>query len=264
MFGDHFYNERVRKSVAVFGSLFDNLYVIRKTGTTVHSQVKVPLSYSPKRKFLERISEMSNGEDAERQLAIKLPRMSFEILGISYDAQRQLAKVNTFKRAVPGNSSKQKKYYVGVPYIINFQLNVYAKSQDDALQVVEQIIPYFNPQYTVSVKPYAGVNDIIEDVPTILTAVSFSDDFEGELNQRRTIIYTLDFEMKVGFYGPAPSNDAASNVITEVNANLYNMDAGIADSDLFLEAVQVVPNPIGVSADSDYTLSVHILDTPQE
>lgn len=263
MFSTHFYNERVRKSVAVFGSLFDNLYVVRKSGTTVHSQAKVPLSYSPKRKFLERISEMSNGDDAERQLAIKLPRMSFEILGISYDATRQLPKTNTYKRTVSGDDSKQKKYYVGVPYIINFQLNVYAKSQDDALQVVEQIIPYFNPQYTVSVKPYSGVDDIVEDVPIILTSVSFSDDYEGELAQRRTIVYTLDFEMKVGFYGPAPSNDGSS-VIREVNTNLYNMDSGLADSDGFLEAVQVVPSPIDASPDSDYDLRIHILDTPQE
>lgn len=265
MFGGHFYNERVRKSVAIFGSLFDELYVVRKSGGASHSQVKVPLSYAPKRKFLERISEMQNGEDAERQVAIKLPRMSFEILGISYDPQRQLPKTNNYKRSVAGNDTLSKQYYVSVPYIISFQLNVYARSQDDALQVVEQVIPYFNPQYTVSVKPYDGVDDISEDVPIILSAVSFQDDFEGSMEQRRTIIYTLDFEMKIGFHGPAPSNDQAQKVIRRVAANIYENNAGwFGDSDAFLEAVVVTPNPIDVSADSDYTLDVHIFDTPQE
>lgn len=261
MFGDHFYNQRVRKSVAIFGSLFDKLYVVRKSGDNVVSQMKVPLSYSPKRKFLERISQMTNGEDTERQLAIKLPRMSFEILGITYDATRQLPKVNSFKQSIPGDDTKQKKYYIGTPYTITFQLNVYAKSQDDALQVVEQIIPYFAPQYSVSVKPYDDVSEILEDVPIILSAVSFSDDYEGDLAQRRTIIYTLDFEMKINFYGPAPS--AGSNIIREVDVNYYNIDAGLNDSDTFLEAQVITPNPIDASPDSDYTITWTILDSAQ-
>lgn len=261
MFGSHFYNQRVRKSVAIFGSLFDNLYVVRKAGEISYSQIKVPLSYSPKRKFLERISEMNNGEESERQLAIKLPRMSFEILGIAYDAQRQLPKTNNYKRSIPTNESKRKKYYIGVPYTISFQLNIYAKSQDDALQVVEQIIPYFNPQYTVAMKPYDNVEDIVEDVPIILSAVSFSDDYDGLAEQRRTIIYTLDFEMKVGFYGPAPSNDG-SNVITQIDVNLFNMDAGLLDSDLFLTAMSITPDPL-VTADSDYSLLISHLNTQQ-
>jgi hypothetical protein len=260
MFGDHFYNQRVRKSVAVFGSLFDNLYVVRTSGGSSYSQTKVPLSYSPKRKFLERIAEMNNGEDSERQLAIKLPRMSFEILGINYDPTRQLPKTNNYKRSVPTDESKRKQYYIGVPYVIAFQLNIYGKTQDDALQIVEQIIPYFNPQYTVSMKPYDGVDDIVEDVPIILTAVSFSDDYEGDMAQRRTIVYTLDFEMKIGFYGPAPSD--GSNVITQVDVNLFNMDAGIADSDLFLTALSITPDPL-VTGDSDYSLIITHLDTEQ-
>jgi len=263
MFGGHFYHERVRKSVAVFGSLFDDIYIVRKSGGNVVAQMKVPLSYGPKRKFLERIAQMSNGEDTERQLAIKLPRMSFEMLAMSYDAARQLPKITNFKKAIPNDETRQGKYYVGAPYTLSFQLNIYAKSQDDALQIVEQIIPYFQPQYTVSVKPYADVNDIVEDVPTILTAVSFSDDYEGDLAQDRTIIYTLDFDMKVGFYGPGPSRDGGTKIIREVNTNIYLMDV-LGDSDGFVEAVQVVPNPTDVSPDSDYTLTINILDTPFE
>jgi hypothetical protein len=208
---------------------------------------------------------MANGEDAERQLAIKLPRMSFEILGIAYDSSRQLPKTNNYKRSVDGQEGIQKRYYVSVPYTINFQLNIYARSQDDALQVVEQIIPYFNPQYTVSVKPYDGVQDISEDVPIILSSISFSDDYEGAMEQRRTIIYTLDFEMKIGFYGPKPTDDEAEKVIRKVSTNIYNMDAGwFGDSDEFLEALVVTPNPIDANPGDEFTLTVDVLNTPQE
>ena len=202
MFGSWFYNKRVRTAVSVFGSIFNNLHVLRQNsaGETI-SQVKVPLSYAPKRSFIERLAEMQKGEDAERRVAIKLPRMSFEITNLVYDAERQLPKVNQFTRSV-ADVTKKKKFYTSVPYTMGFQLNVYAKSQDDALQIVEQVIPYFNPQYTLSVKPFTDYAEIVEDVPIILNGISFSDDFEGSVGQRRTIIYTLDFEMKMSFYGP--------------------------------------------------------------
>lgn len=259
MFGTHFYNQRVRKSVAVFGTLFDNLYVVRKAGGTTVSQLKVPLSYGPKRKFLERIAEMDNGEEAERQLAIKLPRMSFEMTSMTYDATRQLPKNNAFKRTVDGSVDEASKYFIGVPYILSFQLNVYAKSQDDALQVVEQVVPYFAPSYSLTIYPYDDANDIKEDVQITLSSVSFTDDYEGDLAQRRTIIYTLDFEMKINFWGP----DGREKVIRESNVNLNFMDAGLLDSDLFSEALQVVPNPLDVNPDSDYSFTVRILDIEQ-
>lgn len=260
MFGGHFYNERVRKSVAIFGSLFDDLYVVRKSGGNTVSQMKVPLSYAPKRKFLERISEALEGEENERQIAIKLPRMSFEVTSIQYDPTRQLPKTNYFYRGGQNDLDKQLKYYLGVPYIISFELNVYAKSQDDALQVVEQVLPYFNPQYTVSVKPYSGVDDVVEDVPIVLSSVSFSDDYEGAMEQRRTIIYTLQFDMKVAFYGPKPKE---TGVIREINVNFYDMDKPPADSDVYLETLQLRVDPFDASKDSDYNVIVDILDSAQ-
>jgi len=263
MFGAHFYNQRIRKSVATFGTLFDNLYVVRKAGSTSVSQVKVPLSYGPKRKFLERIADMENGEEAERQLAIKLPRMSFEMTDMSYDATRQLPKNNNYKRSISGSINTAGKYYVGVPYLVSFQLNVYARSQDDALQIVEQIVPYFGPSYTLTIYPYDGVTDIVEDVQVTLSGVSFSDEYEGEMAQRRTIIYTLDFEMKINFYGPDPANSGGTKIIREINTNLYFMDEGLNDSDLFAEAVQIKPVPLNVSLDSDYTYDFSILDSAQ-
>jgi len=220
MFGSWFYHQRIRKSVAVFGSLFNNINVIRKnSGGGTLSQVKVPLSYGPSRNFLERIAQMDNGENQERQVAIKLPRMSFEILAMNYDPSRQLPKMNSM--AMASSASTAYKMYTPVPYNIQFQLSVYAKNQDDALQVVEQILPYFTPQYTVTMKPLDDFPDVKEDVPIKLEAITFSDDYEGSLDARRTIVYQLDFDMKINLYKRI--NDASS-VINDVEVSYYDYD----------------------------------------
>jgi hypothetical protein len=256
MFGSWFYNKRVRTAVSVFGSIFNNLHVLRQNsaGETI-SQVKVPLSYAPKRSFIERLQEMQQGEDAERRVAIKLPRMSFEITNLAYDAERQLPKVNKFARSGT-DVSKKKRFYTSVPYTMGFQLNVYAKSQDDALQIVEQVIPYFNPQYTLSIKPFTDYTEIVEDVPIILNGITFSDDFEGSVGQRRTIIYTLDFEMKMSFYGP----EKESSIIREVDTNFFLKEEGFNDSDLFVERLNITPSPTNVSPDSDYGFNELLYD----
>ena len=139
---------------------------------------------------------MQKGEEGERFFAIKLPRMSFEITNYAYDAQRQLTKINNYNLSGTSTSNRS-KFFSPVPYNINFQLNIYAKSHDDALQVVEQIVPYFNTQYTLTIKPIDDYASIKEDSQVILQAVSFTDDYEGAIEQRRSIIYTLDFEMKI-------------------------------------------------------------------
>lgn len=250
MMGGHFYHRRVRSCVALFGSMFDNINILRTNSAgKVLSQVKVPLSYAPSRSFIERLEEMSQGEQAERRVALKLPRMSFEIVSIAYDSQRQLPKLNHF--TVSDGNDRADKYYVGVPYTLSFQLSIYARSQDDALQVVEQILPYFAPQYTLSVKPFADLPDIKEDIPVSLTSVDFQDDFEGPVEQRRTIIYNLTFDMRVNFYGPENSGP----IIREVNTNINLIDTGG-----FVENIQVTPDPIDVSPDSDYGFSVLIND----
>lgn len=250
MFGTHFYNKRVRTAVSVFGSLFNNLYVLRQnsSGETI-SQVKVPLSYAPKRNFLERIQQMANGEDAERRVAIKLPRMSFEITNMTYDEVRQLPKLNSISKAIENSYLTRRKMYTSTPYVIGFQLNIYAKSQDDALQVVEQILPYFAPQYTVTVKPFSDVPTLTEDVPITLLSVTMSDDFEGALEQRRTILYSLDFEMKISFHGPLSTG---APIIRDVRNNLFLKEAGLADSDVYIKTLQIEPDPNTVNADSDY------------
>jgi len=244
MFGTHFYHQKVRKCVAIFGALFNNLYVVRP-----NSQVKVPLSYAPKEKFLARIRENPD-LTTDTKVAIKLPRMSFEILSFSYDNQRQLTKVSNFKTSGTANTNRQ-KFFSPVPYNIQFQLNIYAKNQDDALQIVEQILPTFNPQYSLTIKPFATeFPSFKEDIPIIINSLSFSDDFEGTLDTRRTIVYTLDFEMKISFYGSISNSD----IIRTSKATFFDMNAGGNDSDIAIQRITTTPNPantIGL-ADSDF------------
>lgn len=256
MFGTHFYHEKIRKCVAIFGRMFNNIYVLRKNSAgTVISQIKVPLSYAPKVKYLDRIRENPD-LNTDTAVAIKLPRMSFEITGFAYDASRQLAKTSTFNTIGLTTASRQ-KFFTPVPYTINFQLNIYAKTQDDALQVVEQILPYFNPQYTLTIKPFATeYPDFKEDIPIAIQGLTFSDDFDGQLETRRTIIYTLDFEMKISFHGPITSG----NIIRSSISKLYQMDVGLADSDIQLETLTTVPDPSNTfgTADSDFGFSTTI------
>ena len=249
MFGTHFYHKKIRKAVSAFGTMFNNIYVLRtNSANQVISQVKVPLSYAPKQKYLDRIRENPD-LDNDTKVAIKLPRMSFEIVSFSYDQSRQLQKTNNFFQAGSSNTIRN-RFYSFVPYSINFQLSIYAKSQDDALQIVEQILPFFNPQYTLTMKPFEDYPDIKEDIPITVVGVNFADDYEGPMEARRTIIYTLDFEMRTQFY----NGIGQSSVIRQANTRLFQQGVGLADSDVRLETLQIDPNPLTVIglADSDF------------
>ena len=180
MFGDHFYHQRIRKAVAVFGSLFNNIKIVRQdaAGNTL-SQQKVPLSYAPKRDFLARIDSMRDGEDYERQVALKLPRISFEILAMNYDPTRQMPKMNScisFPTSYDG--SGQKVYTRCAIHSIIPIKRLCLKHKTMLLQIVEQILPYFTPHYTVTVKPLRDF-DVKEDTPITMTGITFSDDYES-------------------------------------------------------------------------------------
>lgn len=218
----------------------------------VMSTVKVPLSYAPKRKYMERILENPDLY-TDTKVAIKLPRMSFEIISINYDSARQLSKTNNYILSSAQNT--RTKVNSPAPYDISFQLNIYAKSQDDALQVVEQIFPYFTPQYSLTIKPIDGYTTLKEDTPIILTGVGFTDDYEGALEDRRTIIYTLDFMMKINFYGPT----GTGTIIREAIIDIYNMNAGLADSDIKMQTINVIPDPADAHPDSDYGFNTILL-----
>jgi|TARA_Y100000022_G_scaffold168217_1_gene153289 hypothetical protein len=257
MFGTYFYHEKIRKSVSLFGRMFNNIYVMRKNSTGgVINQLKVPLAYAPRMKYLERLRQNPDLYTDEK-VAIKLPRMSFEITSFIYDNTRQLTKVTNFK-TVGTEPGKRQKFNTPVPYTLTFDLNIYAKNQDDALQIVEQILPTFNPQYTLTIKPFPDEYPTFkEDIPIIIIGVNFSDDFEAEYGNRRTIIYTLSFEMKLQFYGPINQGD----VIRKAVPHLFLMDTGAqGDSDKLLETITVQPDPLTAIGmpDSDFGFSTEI------
>ncbi len=264
MFGTHFYHEKTRKCVAIFGRLFNNIYVIRKNSAGgVVSQVKVPLAYAPKAKYLDRIRENPDLQQ-NTQVAIKLPRMSFEIISITYDTTRQLSKMTNFSTSSTTVRTRQ-KFNTAVPYVLGFQLNIYAKTQDDALQMVEQILPTFNPQYTLTIKPFATeYPSFLEDIPISITGVSFTDDFENDLGSRRTIIYSLDFEMRTSFYGNIPISKIIRKSVSKVfqpRVGFLDSDRGITvDSDVRLETVEINPNPLTAIGmpDSDFGFTTTI------
>ena len=209
--GVHFYNQTLKKSVAVFGTIFNNLKIVRP-GT---SETRVPLAYGPRSKFLARIQQDSNLED--QKLAIKLPRMSFEITSIDRDSASALNKSNVKLFDIANTELSKGVLRQSVPYTLGMQLNILAKTQDEALQIFEQILPTFVPEYTVAIKDMDGVGNSV-DVPIVLTGTTIQDDFEGDFTTRRTIVYTLDFEMKIRFTGRVTSKP----VIRVVTADLFN------------------------------------------
>lgn len=209
--GVHFYNQTLKKSVAVFGTIFNNLKIV-KTGA---SETRVPLAYGPRSKFLARINQDSSLED--QKLAIKLPRMSFEITSIDRDSSSALNKSNLKRFDIAGTELSKNTLRQSVPYSLGMQLNILAKTQDEALQIFEQILPTFVPEYTVAIKDMDGVGNSV-DVPIILTGTTIQDDYEGDFTTRRTIVYTLDFEMKIRFTGRVVNKP----VIRAVTADLFN------------------------------------------
>jgi len=248
MLGQQFYHETMRKVVVAFGTMFNDINLVRTNNAgEVIQTMKVPLAYGPKQKWLARLQEDPN---ITKKVAVTLPRLGFEIQTISYDSTRKLNSIQKLKKV---NSSAQGKtmsqQFMPVPYNMDFQMAVMAKNSDDALQIVEQIIPYFAPQYTLTIKPFNEFDNITEDVPIILTGVNFNDDYEGEQGTRRTIQYTLTFDMHIYFHGKIDEG----SIIREVNANTLIMNSGLTgDSDVPLERINLVPNPLSVSPDSDF------------
>ena len=220
MFGSTFYHGTLRKYVILFGTLFNDVWVVRNDaqGDTVQS-FKVPLSYSPREKLLARIEGIDQDFDPmDQQFATVLPRMGFEISSFSYAAERKLPTINRFVSAASTANQDQSKYqYNPVPYDIEFTLSVFVKNTDDGTQIIEQILPYFTPEWTTTVQ-LIDDPDITLDVPLVLTSVSQDDVYEGSFEERRALIYTLNFTMKGFFFGPTKKQ----GVIKLANVNIHD------------------------------------------
>jgi hypothetical protein len=196
---EYFYNEILRKTVVSFGSLFNDISIKHTDNSNeVIDVIKVPLAYGPTQKFLARLEQ---SPDLNKPVQITLPRMSFEFTGLTYDASRKLTTTQTFTSKSSIDGSIVKKTYMPVPYNLQFELAIMTKLNDDALQIIEQILPYFQPAYTLTIELIDEINEK-RDIPIVLENVTFQDDYEGNFETRRVLIYTLRFTAKTYLFGP--------------------------------------------------------------
>ena len=205
MLGTYSYNEIFRKTIVSFGTLFNNIEIRRSDEV-----MKVPLAYGPKQKFLARLDQ--NPDPTNKRVQITLPRLSFEINSIGYDPSRKVSPTQKikFKKDVDEN----KNAFMPVPYNIGFELAIISKNQDDGLQIIEQILPFFQPHYNLAVKLVTSIGET-KDVPVVLNSINYEDDYEGDFANRRAIIYTLAFTAKTYLYGPITDKKVIKKSITD-------------------------------------------------
>ena len=213
MFGTSFYNETTRRYIAVFGTLFNDIQISRKdnAGATIQTMT-VPVNYGPMQKFLARLEQ----DPTLTAPQMTLPRISFEMTGMSYDAERNLTSMTRHSKSISNNDASFNAQFTPAPYNLTFQLNIMAKFQEDGTKIIEQILPYFKPDFTPSVKLIDTLNMYL-DIPIVLDSVSFEDTYEGNFEQRRALIWTLTFTLKGYYFGPVTTK----KVIKFVQANFY-------------------------------------------
>jgi len=251
MFGTYFYNESMRRMTIGFGQIFNNIQIKRKNDTgKVIQTIRVPLAYGPKEKFLVRLDQQSSLNN--REFAITLPRMGFEIAGISYDPTRKLTRIQKFKQVKSGKEGKVLDFnYTPVPYNISYNLFSFTASAEAGLQIIEQILPFFQPDYTVTINAIPDLS-IKRDIPIILNSVNYEDTYSGDFTTRRAVIYTLNFTAKTYLFGPSTSQ----KVIKTVQSDQYS------DTDTVNKAresrIIVVPSPTTADADDDFGFTTTI------
>ena len=232
MFGTYFYHQTSRKMVVAFGSLFNTIEVRRTDSSDAVTEViKIPLSYGPKDKMLVRISQDPN---LNPKVALTVPRMGFELTSMSYDGVRKL---NTVGRNVKKGTTGLKKQYNPVPYNWDFSLYVFVKNAEDGTQILEQILPFFTPDFTVTMTLVSGMSEK-RDIPLVLNSVTSEDSYEGDFATRRSIIWTLSFIMK-GFLYPSVTDNA--KVITSSVVDTHIMSAATAADPIYIVAEDSTP-----------------------
>jgi len=251
MFGNYFYNESMRRMTIGFGQIFNNIQIKRKNDAgKVIQTIRVPLAYGPKEKFLVRLDQQSSLDN--REFAITLPRMGFEISSIAYDPTRKLTRIQKFKQVKSGKEGKVLDFnYTPVPYNISYNLFSFTASAEAGLQIIEQILPFFQPDFTVTINAIPDLN-IKRDIPIILNSVNYEDTYSGDFTTRRAVIYTLNFTAKTYLFGPSTSQ----KVIKTVQTDQYS------DTDRVNKAresrIIVVPDPTTADADDDFGFTTTI------
>jgi len=253
MFGKHFYHQSLRRLIIAFGTIFNNITIHRKDSSdTVVQSIKVPLSYSPKEKFLARLDEQADLTD--KRVAVTLPRLGFEITSIAYDPSRKLQRVNKYRKVrTSATDGKVMDYqYNPVPYNISMNLYSFTATAEGGLQIIEQILPYFQPDYTVTVNVIPDLS-IKRDIPIILTNVNYEDVYDGSFLRRRAVNYTMSFTAKTYLYGPVYQH----KVIKETQTDMYTGTDGDEKREL---RINIVPEPTTADADDDFGFTTTITD----
>ena len=243
MLGQQFYHETIRKVVVAFGTMFNNIQLVRKDNSgNIIQTMKVPLAYGPRDKYLTRLDDDA---DLTKAVAVTLPRIGFEINNLTYDPTRKLNRVQKFKKVKGDKNDQLDTQYMPVPYNLEFTLYIMAKQSEDALQVVEQILPYFQPDYTITINDMTDMG-IKKDVPIVLNSISYEDDYQADFQTRRAIIYTLSFTTKFYLYGPVTS----SSIIKTVQVDQYT---DLPDKSPKREQrYKVTPDPATADADDNF------------
>ena len=239
MLDQRYYWGTIRKAIVAFGNMFNNITIEKKGPNNTTYLQRVPLSYSPKQKFLARINQQPNVD--KNSMQVILPRMGFEMVAVDYDPNRKISPIQQ-SRTLDGvtNSSTQ---YAPTPYNLTVLLYIYARNQDEGLQIVEQILPYFNPDYNLTFKAIPELN-IQNDLPILLNTIGFEDDYEGDFVTRRSVTWTLGFTLKLNFYGPV----SKTGIIRKVVTNTFN------DKELSQQGqkITVQTNPTSANISDDY------------
>ena len=256
MLGTQFYNQAVRKTVISFGTLFNNIELKKIVDGQVMEVEKVPLAYGPKQKFLYRLQ--GNPTDGKK-VAITMPRIYFEMTGIDYDPSRKTPATQKYKTVINDEGNEVRTQYVPVPYNISFEVGILCKSQDDGLQILEQILPFFQPSFSMSLK-FIPDMDEVRDVAVVLNNVDFEDDWEDDFSTRRSITYSMQFTCKSYIYGPYTKADVIRKsriieTIGDTNVNKRQVELSYtpkAKTDINQDGQITAADDALVTADDDF------------
>ena len=242
MLGTYYYHQLIRRTIIAFGTVFNDIYIKHDDEDgNEYSEMRVPLAYSPRQKFLARLEQQA---DLNKPVQITLPRMSFEMMSINYDSSRKTSVTQSFKAS---DGVNLKKVFLPVPYNIGFQLNIFTKLNDEALQIVEQILPNFQPAFTVTLDLIDSIGEK-RDIPIVLDDIAFKDEYEGDFSTRRALIYTLNFTAKTYLFGPIAST--SDGLIRKVQVDAYtNTDINSSRREM---RYTVTPDPIDAGPDDDF------------
>lgn len=240
-----FYNETIRKTVVAFGSLFDEIFVVRKDSDgNVSKRIMVPISYAAKEKFIRMFNEfpLTKGQTDSAGIASILPRMGFNITSINYDPAR---KRNTVVKRYKNSSQLNKvdTQFSEVPYSIGFQLTIATRTMDDALQIVEQIVPYFTPEFTVTAN-FSEFNTKV-DIPITIQAVNPEIDFEGDTSTQRSVIFTIDFVALSYVFSPVKTQGYITNTDVTTFNSFFTSDGITGPTGAASRVVTAITGPSG-------------------